>query len=128
MGRPPKPIDGEMIERLAALFASQEDIALIVGCSVDTLARRYADVIAKGRAHARTSLRRAQFEVAIKGNPYMLAWLGKQILGQADRLDHTGAVPLSVVVRSWADVTPKKKGATLGSSTRPDPEGQSHEP
>lgn len=30
----------------------------------------------------KTSLRRAQFELAMKGNPTMLIWLGKQYLGQ----------------------------------------------
>ena len=35
----------------------------------------------------KTSLRRAQFELAMKGNPTMLIWLGKQYLGQNERTE-----------------------------------------
>ena len=35
----------------------------------------------------KTSLRRAQFELAMKGNPTMLIWLGKQYLGQKERTE-----------------------------------------
>ena len=33
------------------------------------------------------SLRRAQYQKALDGNPTMLIWLGKQILGQRERVD-----------------------------------------
>lgn len=35
----------------------------------------------------KTSLRRAQFELAMKGNPTMLIWLGKQYLGQNEHTE-----------------------------------------
>lgn len=35
----------------------------------------------------KTSLRRAQFELAMKGNPTMLIWLGKQYLAQNERTE-----------------------------------------
>jgi hypothetical protein len=73
------------------------DIALIVGCSVDTLERRFADVIETGRADVRKSLRRKQVELAMKGDRTMLIWLGKQLLGQRDeqRLEHAGGVTVT---------------------------------
>ena len=37
----------------------------------------------------RTSLRRWQYEKAKDGNVAMLIWLGKQLLGQRDRIDET---------------------------------------
>ena len=46
-----------------------------------------------GAAQGRMSLRRAQLNIALKGNPTMLIWAGKQLLGQSDKqqLQHTGA-------------------------------------
>ena len=35
------------------------------------------------------SLRRKQFELAISGNLGALIWLGKNLLGQTDRMEHT---------------------------------------
>jgi hypothetical protein len=35
------------------------------------------------------SLRRWQIEAARKGNPTMLVWLGKQLLGQTDKIETT---------------------------------------
>lgn len=62
------------------------EIAHITGVSPDTLARRFADAIKKGRAQVAMSLRRKQIELALKGNgnATMLIWLGKQLLGQRD--------------------------------------------
>ena len=56
-------------------------------CSVDTLERRYADTIKSAKDRGRSSLRRHQWELAQKGNPTMLIWLGKQLLGQRDHRD-----------------------------------------
>ena len=38
----------------------------------------------------RGSLRAKQFELAMRGNPTMLVWLGKQELGQSDRQQLSG--------------------------------------
>ena len=38
----------------------------------------------------RGSLRAKQFELAMRGNPTMLVWLGKQELGQTDRQQVSG--------------------------------------
>jgi hypothetical protein len=35
----------------------------------------------------RVALRSKQFELALAGNPTMLIWLGKQVLGQRDKID-----------------------------------------
>jgi hypothetical protein len=60
-----------------------------VGVSVDTLHRHpeFAEVYKKGTEGGRKSLRRMQFESATKGNVVMQIWLGKQYLGQRDKLD-----------------------------------------
>ena len=85
MSRPELEIDSKLVEDLAAIFCTMKEIAAIVGCSVDTLERRFADNIDKGRQRGKTTLRRKQFESAISGNVVMLIWLGKQILDQQER-------------------------------------------
>lgn len=87
MARPRLQLDEALIERLAAIHCPVVEIASAVNCSVDTLDRNYAELIAKGRARGRTSLRRMQWDAATKGNIVMMIFLGKQLLGQSDKLD-----------------------------------------
>lgn len=86
MARPRKKIDPVQVEQLATIQCTYDEIARVVGCSTDTLKRRFADRIEKGRETGRMSLRRTQFTKALGGNTTMLIWLGKQHLGQSDRL------------------------------------------
>jgi hypothetical protein len=86
-GRPKKIIDPELVRKLASIFCTMNQIGIIVGCSVDTLENRFSDVIKMGRETGRTSLLRKQFEVAMAGNVGMLIWLGKQHLGQTDKVE-----------------------------------------
>jgi len=85
-GRPRKRVDAKLIEKLAKIMASRAEIAAIAGCSVSTLDRRFDAAIKRGNDHAKASLRRRQFECAMAGNVTMLIWLGKQWLGQADKV------------------------------------------
>jgi len=91
VGRDKKVIDPLDIERLAALACTDRDIAEFVGINEDTLRYNFKDQLAKGRAEVRISLRRAQIDVALKGNAVMLIWLGKNILGQSDNPVSTDA-------------------------------------
>jgi len=85
MARPRKKIDPEQVRTLAKINCTMIEIAAVVGCSVDTLERRFADVIKECREQGRMSLRRAQWKKALEGHPTMLIWLGKQELGQKDQ-------------------------------------------
>ena len=87
MARPEKPINVPELERLAEQGTPQEDIAKILLVSVNTLDRRYGELIAKSAARGREKLRAKQYELAIAGNVTMLIWLGKQWLGQTDKND-----------------------------------------
>ena len=89
MGRPLKDIDENQVLELAKIQCTYDEIAAVMACSVDTLSRRFADVIKQGREEGLKSLRRAQYDKAIAGNPALLIWLGKQYLGQSDRMDVT---------------------------------------
>ena len=79
-----------LVRKLASIQCTDDEIAAGLGCSQDTLARgrkREPDLdaaILEGRANGRMSLRRAQYQKAMDGNPAMLIWLGKQVLGQRE--------------------------------------------
>jgi AraC-like DNA-binding protein len=84
MARPRLKIDPQIVQGMAEICCTMNEIASVVGCSVDTLERRFADVIQKGRNAGKESLRRAQFNLAKSGNATMLIWLGKQLLDQKE--------------------------------------------
>lgn len=94
MGRKPIDINPEQVTRLAAIGCTNEEIASVVGCSHDTLVRRFKEVLAEGRLQGKASLRRKQFELALAGNTTMLIWLGKQVLGQSDKQEITQTGPI----------------------------------
>lgn len=83
-GRPKKKIDVEMVEKLATIHCSVKEIADIMGCHPDTIRNRFADIIAKGKAHGKMSVRRKMLETAMTGSPVMLIWLSKNWLGMSD--------------------------------------------
>lgn len=84
MARPVLELDEDIIDKLASIHCTMEEIASVVGCSVDTLERRYADLIKSAKNKGKSSLRRLQWQNAQKGNVGMQIWLGKQLLGQKD--------------------------------------------
>jgi len=57
------------------------------GCSADLLEKSYSEYLTKGRAEQKMRLRQLQWKSAEKGNVSMLIFLGKNILGQQDRLE-----------------------------------------
>mgnify|MGYP003119047039 FL=1 len=87
VGRPKKELDINMIEKLASIFCTNEEILTIVGCHSDTLADNFSEYLKKGRDKGKMSLRRMQWEKCQTGNATMLIWLGKQMLGQKDKLE-----------------------------------------
>jgi hypothetical protein len=92
MARPKLNIDPHLVEELAGLGCKNKEIAVLLGCSTDTLERNFAAEMEKGRENLKMSLRRWQLESAKKGNVVMLIWLGKQMLGQTDRVETLNTV------------------------------------
>lgn len=96
MGRPTIEIDWEQFEKLCQIHCTREEIAGVLKCSEDTIERRvkekfgktFAAVFKEMSALGRVSLRRKQFEMAASGDRTMLVWLGKQVLGQVDNIEH----------------------------------------
>lgn len=87
-GRPKKNIDYQLVEDLASIFCTQEEIASIMKCDVRTLQRdeEFCRLYIKNIDNAKSSLRRVQYKKAMSGNTTMLIWLGKQYLGQSDKM------------------------------------------
>lgn len=104
-GRPKKEVDMELVEKLANIQCTQEEIASVVGCSVDTLAAQpdFSEIYKRGRESGKSSLRRTQWRIA-QSNAAMAIWLGKQYLGQTDKVEAVGAQPVTVV----SDVDPNR--------------------
>ena len=87
-GRPKKVIDYNLTEKLAHIMCTQEEIATMFDCDVRTLQRdeEFCRVFKKGKENGKMSLRRAQMRLA-QTNASMAIWLGKNMLGQTDRVD-----------------------------------------
>lgn len=111
MARPRKKIDYELLRSLRGIMCTDGEIASVLKISHDTISRRkrddaaFAEAYESGLNEGRISLRRAQFQSAVRdGNTTMLIWLGKQYLGQTDNRDFVRGRdidrehPLSVVV------------------------------
>lgn len=108
-GRPRIELDDlqlDTIENLAAIHCTNEEIASVVGVSVDTLTRNFAEHIKTGKDKGKASLRRVQWQRAQGGNATMQIWLGKQLLGQKDVVETTQRVEVTEV--RWRVVDPPK--------------------
>ena len=88
MARPKKyNIDTKQLQKLAKFGCTKKEMADFVGCSADLLEKSYSEYLTKGRAEQKMRLRQLQWKSAEKGNVSMLIFLGKNILGQQDRLE-----------------------------------------
>jgi hypothetical protein len=99
MARPKKVIDYSMVEKLASIMATQEEIAVFLDISVRTLQRdkEFCRIYKKGLESGKMSLRRKQFKLAEK-NATMGIWLGKQYLNQKDKqqIEHSGDLGVTI--------------------------------
>lgn len=81
----------QQIKGCGEIGATVNETATVLGVSERTLQKLFADYPETKEAHenglneVRMSIRRQQIEAAKKGNPVMLIWLGKQLLGQKDK-------------------------------------------
>jgi hypothetical protein len=92
MGRPRKKIDPEQVRKLARLGCTQADIAEFLACAQSVISERFRSVFALGCAQSKISLRRLQWKAARAGSVPMLIHLGKQYLGQSDRVELQSAI------------------------------------
>ncbi len=114
-GRPQKPLDVNVLNGLAQIGATKEEMALVLGVDVKTLYNRnYSRLCEKGKALRKVSLRRWQTQAAEGGNVTMQIWLGKQELGQTDKVEALHAGDVKHTYRITFDEAPE---GTFGSST-----------
>lgn len=88
VGRPKKEINYKLVESLASIFCTQDEIASVLDISTRTLQRdeEFNRVFKRGQEMAKSSLRRIQWKHAEK-SATMAIWLGKQYLGQRDNIE-----------------------------------------
>lgn len=113
-GRPQKSpeIPVAKIAALAAIACTDEEIARVCGFSVDTLTRRFAELLKTGRAEMKASIRRRQFEIMNSRAPQaatMSIWLGKQELGQRDSHEVSGPSGGAVQVQLVSSIARPKR-------------------
>jgi hypothetical protein len=84
VGRDKAIIPPEEVYKLAQLGCKDIEIADWFGIDGNTLRYNFSAELTKGRVALNISLRRAQINTALAGNPTMLVWCGKQYLGQSD--------------------------------------------
>jgi hypothetical protein len=115
MGRPNKKVDEKVIANLSQIGCTQEEIGSVVGISARTLQRRFSDLIEDNKNIGKASLRKRMWSCALKGNPNMMVWLSKNVLGMKDRtVQETVVEPLPLIIEAKAeevkDLNGKEKG------------------
>jgi AraC-like DNA-binding protein len=99
MGRPRVGIEMETLVNLVRIQCTISECANVLNTSEDTIQRRlkeetgetFAAFFKRHQDEGKASLRRAQFKAATEDRqPTMLVWLGKQYLGQQDKVQFGG--------------------------------------
>ena len=94
-GRPRAVVDLSLLEKLAQLHASHDEIAAMLKVSTGYVSEHlkpgadpaFADAHARGWSNGKLNLRRKQLEKAMGGDATMQIWLGKNMLGQTDKAE-----------------------------------------
>lgn len=115
-GRPPIAIDENQFQALCSIQCTLTEIASVFKCSEDTIERwckktykmTFADAYKKWSAGGKVSLRRTQFKMA-ETNVTMAIWLGKQYLGQKDRIEQTGEDASAEILNDIAEEIKRAK-------------------
>lgn len=88
MARPKKyNIDTKEVVKLASYGCTNKEIADFFGCSADLLEKSYSEFLRKGKVAVKIRLRQLQWASAENGNVTMQIFLGKNMLGQQDKIE-----------------------------------------
>lgn len=88
------------IQKFASYGLTIKEIAEALGYDENTLKRNFEIFLIKGKANLKERLKRKQIQVAMQGNVTMLIWLGKQYLGQAEKIEESGEYKITVIRKS----------------------------
>lgn len=83
-GKSQRVVPPDEVYKLATMGCPDREIAEWFDVSESTLRYNFSSYLIKARSHLKQRLRQAQLRTAIEGNPTMLIWLGKNLLGQSD--------------------------------------------
>ena len=83
-GADAKVIDPDEVYRLSTYGCTMEEMSDFFQIDRETLKYNFLNYIRQGESGLRVRLRKKQIEIALDGNPTMLIWLGKNLLGQTD--------------------------------------------
>ena len=92
-GRPMIEFDLVEVEELSRSYCSFIELGKFFNCSEDVIEDRYRNnpdfkaAIDRGRFEAIKGLRRKQLEMTMDGNTQLAIFLGKNLLGQTDKMD-----------------------------------------
>ena len=94
-GRKPIEIDQGRLEGMVTYGATCLDCANEFDCSEDTIVNfvkktygmNFSEFSNKKQGTIRMKLRHKQIQMALEGNPVMAIFLGKQYLGQSDKVE-----------------------------------------
>lgn len=107
-GRPKKNIDWDQVDKLCAIACTGEEIAAFITVDYETLVRAikrkfkmsFEEYYAQKSVVGTASLRRKQFELAQAGDRTMLIWLGKQRMGQSEKMQTVNKTELDAKVQT----------------------------
>jgi len=122
MGRPTKDIDPVQFEKLCEMMCTKKEIASFFNLSEDTIERwckktykqTFAVTYDQKSDKGRIAIRRVQLQKAKEGNITMLIWLGKQWLGQSEKVEEkvTQEVKQEITYTTeWASKLPDEGNA-----------------
>lgn len=90
-----KTVNWTEFDKLCALQCSLREIAGWFNVSEDTIENivkrekgiKFSEYFAQKKSHGKIALRRKQYETAMSGSVPLLIWLGKQYLGQSEKVE-----------------------------------------
>lgn len=85
IGRNKTVIPEEQVMELAKLHCTNQEMADFFEVKLQTFMDNFRDIITKGRLLTKQRLRKAQLDLALKGDRTMLIWLGRNILSQNEQ-------------------------------------------
>ncbi|HZL25106.1 MAG TPA: hypothetical protein VFC39_01095 [Acidobacteriaceae bacterium] len=131
-GRPRAEVDLKQLEKLCELQCTQEELATFFRVSLSTIKRLAAtpevrQLIDRGAALGRIAVRRQQFKLLREGSATMAIWLGKQYLGQRDKVEQTLRTPPGDAFRIEAEVSDRRQALLLNELFAPEEIAAAHQ-
>lgn len=111
-GPDPLQVDPAKMEALGRINCTHEEIAAVLGMSARTFRERLEEnpelrhILEKARDEGKASLRRVQWKAALSGDRTMMIWLGKNTLGQSDKMTQSGTQEIVVRYEDASDRNP----------------------